>query len=473
MTRHLIQTACLLLAAASAQAGEAGRIVFVVGQANIANHSVKQGDAVHEGDEINTGVDGYVYLKTLDNGFLILRPASRARIVTYHVDRLDPKNTRIKLELLSGVARSISGDAVKQARQNFRFNTPVAAIGVRGTDFTVFTDAESSRVAVISGGIVVAGFAGSCGPEGTGPCEGNASRELFANQVGQMLQVRRGQAAPQLLPAGNNAPDANSPARPDEPVSKPAVAVLASNDLSLDPQKNANLQRQQANQAAEKPPVVTPPLIEVKPPVQEPDPVLPTPTPTPTPTPMPTPTPTPIPTPTPTPTPAPVFKEITWGRWQKVLDKDVSADLKKLVSTADHVAMNNYFALYVARTGSSWTVQERGNIGFTLKQSEAYVLDQTTRDVTTASLSNGQLQIDFDKKTFETSFDLLSGAQTFKMRALGEVGKDGRIYGENSYRAPTNMDVNGIIGPDSSVYYLFQGRLDAKRLASGATVWGK
>lgn len=459
MTRHLIQTACLLLAAASAQAGEAGRIVFVVGQANIANHSVKQGDAVHEGDEINTGADGYVYLKTLDNGFLILRPASRARIVTYHVDRLDPKNTRIKLELLSGVARSISGDAVKQARQNFRFNTPVAAIGVRGTDFTVFTDAESSRVAVISGGIVVAGFAGSCGPEGTGPCEGNASRELFANQVGQMLQVRRGQAAPQLMPAGNNAPDVNAPARSDEPVGKPAVAVLASNDLSLDPQKNAHLQRQQANQAAEKPPVVTPPLIEVKPPVKEPDPIVPTPTPTPTPAPI--------------PTPAPVYKEITWGRWQKVLDNGISADLKKLVSSSDHVAMNNYFALYVSKAGSGWAVPERGNIGFTLKQSEAYVLDQTTRDVSTASLSNGQLQIDFDKKTFETSFDLLSGTQTFKMRALGEVGKDGRIYGENGFRAPTNMDVNGIIGPDSSVYYLFQGRLDAKRLASGATVWGK
>lgn len=33
-------------------------------------------------------------------------------------------------------------------------HTPVAAIGVRGTDFTVFTSSETSSVSVASGGIV-------------------------------------------------------------------------------------------------------------------------------------------------------------------------------------------------------------------------------------------------------------------------------------------------------------------------------
>lgn len=132
-----------------AQAAEAGRIVLVHGTAQVANRTLALGDAVAEGDEIATGKDGYVYLRTVDNGLLILRPSSRARIVTYHVDRQNPANTRIKFELLSGVARSVSGEAVKLARQNFRFNTPVAAIGVRGTDFTVYTDQQTSRKSVV------------------------------------------------------------------------------------------------------------------------------------------------------------------------------------------------------------------------------------------------------------------------------------------------------------------------------------
>ena len=154
---------------------------------------------MQEGELLTTGADGFIYVKTVDNGLFILRPNTKARIAAYHVDAKNPANTRIKLELLSGVARSQSGDAVKLARQNFRFNTPVAAIGVRGTDFTVFTDQDTSRVAVISGGIVVSGFAGACRPEGSGPCEGMASRELSASQRGQLLQVQRGQGAPQLM----------------------------------------------------------------------------------------------------------------------------------------------------------------------------------------------------------------------------------------------------------------------------------
>ncbi len=103
------------------------------------------------------------------------------------------------------------GQAVPQARQNFRFNTPVAAIGVRGTDFTVFTDQQSSRVTFVSGGVIVSGFVGACGPAGAGPCEGGNSRELFAAQVGQLLLVRHDQPVSQLLRSDGIAPDLTAP----------------------------------------------------------------------------------------------------------------------------------------------------------------------------------------------------------------------------------------------------------------------
>lgn len=448
MTRYLLRIACLLLAVGCAHANEAGRIVYVVGQVNVANHGINQGDPVHEGDEITTGADGYVYLKTVDNGFLILRPSSRARIVNYHVDRNNPKNTRIKLELLNGVARSISGEAVKEARQNFRFNTPVAAIGVRGTDFTVFTDSETSRVAVISGGIVVAGFAGACGPEGSGPCEGNASRELFANQVGQMLQVRRGQAAPQLMAGSMAVVEAGAP-RVDDNGGKGGTAPAGSNEVSLDAQKGANLQRQ-AN-AVDVPVTTTPPVIETRP-VKEPEtPVVPT-----------------IPVVPP--------KEITWGRWQAVMGKAPNADLSKMIKDGVQIDLNSYFVLYVAKQGASWTTPERGKVGFGLANSEAYIFDQGSKQVSSASLQNGSLEFNFDNKTFDTRFDLIAGAESFKMQAQGTVGSDGRFYGNSQFSAPTNMNVNGILGSAEAgdAYYLFQSsKIGGNRVVSGATYWKK
>jgi hypothetical protein len=125
--------AALLLITDSAMAAEAGRVVFVTGQAHVGKQAAVKSMAVEEGDELSTSADGYVYVQTVDNGFLILRPNTIARVVTYSIDKRDPSKTQVKLELRQGVARTISGQGVKQARQNFRFNTPVAAIGVRGT----------------------------------------------------------------------------------------------------------------------------------------------------------------------------------------------------------------------------------------------------------------------------------------------------------------------------------------------------
>lgn len=439
MLRNLIVTVSCLLAAGIAQADEAARIVFVAGDARIAGNSVALGHAVQEGDEIVTGADGYVYLKTIDNGFLILRPASRARIVTYHVDAQNPANTRIKLELVSGVARSISGEAVKQARQNFRFNTPVAAIGVRGTDFTVFTDQETSRVAVVSGGVIVSGFSATCGPEGSGPCESKASRELFANQPGQLLQIRKGQAIPQLLPSGSLSPDLSAPPRNDEPGSKTSSSnaqSLLTADISLDPQKNADLlARFQA--------------LAARPPV--------------------------------TPTPAPVSipeesRKIIWGRWQPLLDQPANVDIVKLVDAkAQLLAINSYFAVLRSK-GADWQIPATGSAGFALKQSEAYILDEPTRKFSAAKLENGRLLVDFAKASFSTSFDLVNQQnERFKFKALGDVSRDGQLLGANQLTLPTNMSVSGVLGPENggSAAYIFQGRVDNQRQATGITYWTK
>ena len=438
--RNLFVTAALLLASAFATAGEAARVVFVAGDARIGGAPVALGNAVQEGDEVATGADGYVYLKTVDNGFLILRPFSRARIAAYHIDRDNPTNTRIKLELQSGVARSISGDAVKQARQNFRFNTPVAAIGVRGTDFTVFTDQETSRVAVISGGVVVSGFSPTCGPEGSGPCEGKASRELFAHQVGQLLQVRKGQPAPQLLPASGNSPDTTAPPRNDEPSGKTSASstvgsILAGADISLDPHKNAGLiGRITASMPQTPPPIVVTPGVELP------------------------------------------QREVIWGRWQAVVNSAANLDVTAAIEDkAQLLALNTYFAV-LRSEGSDWQIPATGNAGFALKQSEAFIVDEPTRKTSSAKLENGKLNVDFAKARFSTSFDLVSQqSERFAFQAQGDVSRDGKLLGDNQLKLPTNMAVQGAMGPANGgeAAYIFQGRLDNQRLGTGVTYWTK
>ncbi|TFW02460.1 hypothetical protein E4K72_13450 [Oxalobacteraceae bacterium OM1] len=442
MLRKLLLTAGLLFAMGAAQADEAARIVFVAGDARIAGTAAVLNHAVNEGDEVATGADGYVYLKTVDNGFLILRPNSRARIVSYHVDQQNPANTRVKLELLNGVARSISGEAVKQARQNFRFNTPVAAIGVRGTDFTVYTDQETSRVAVISGGIVVSGFSGACGPEGTGPCEGKTSRELFANQVGQLLQVRKGQPAPQVLPSAGNSPDVTAPPRNDEPVAKTAATSsplpFALSEVSLDPQKNMELL---ARFKTIQMPATVPPVVVVGPGQ---------------------------------PTPVADPSKIIWGRWQPIVDQTAAIDLVKALGEKNQIAaFNSYFT--VLRSPGDFQMPATGNVGFALKSSEAYILDEPANRFSVASLQNGKLSVDFGKATFATSFDIVSSKnERYSYRANGDVTSNGMLAGGNQFIAPNNVSVSGALGDNgATAAYVFQGRVDDKHLTTGITYWNK
>lgn len=462
MLRQLFAAAVLALGLPMAQAEVAGTIIFVAGQAQVAERAAALNAPVSEGELLSTGKDGYIYIKTVDNGLFILRPSTQARIATYHVDRVNPANTRVKLELLSGVARSQSGEAVKQARQNFRFNTPVAAIGVRGTDFTVFTDQDTSSVAVISGRITISGFGGGCRPEGLGPCEGNSARDLSASQKGQLLQVRRGQAAPQLMQESTLAPDVVAPPRTDEPGGKQGnTSALPS--VNLEPQKTTTLQLAASNsnlngsnQGGGKSTETTmpPATIDPAPPVT---PVDPTP---------------------PVTVPVVPDSKIVWGRWQPIINQAVTVDfVGELNRNSKLVVQNPDFALFRTE-GKAYVIPERGSVGFTLQASEAYIHnDNPAIPTVAAKLENGVLNFNFDNRTFLTTIDLVSDSERTALKARGQVASDGRFGSENRFTNPytTNMSVDGMLSSENggTAAYLLNTRLGNDRTVYGATQWGK
>jgi hypothetical protein len=455
MWRSLVFIA-LACAAQAAQSAEAGKIIFVAGKASVADQPAVDGAPVQEGQMLSTGADGFLYIKTVDNGLFILRPNTQARIAAYQVDAQKPANTRVKFELLSGVARSKSGDAVKKARQNFRFNTPVAAIGVRGTDFTVFTDNETSRVAVMSGAIVMSGFSGACVPGGAGPCEGDASRELSAAQRGLLLQVQRGQAAPQLLQGSPLSPDQVSPPRADEPLAHGGGASVntgSTGQPNLDAQKTVDL-----GKAVEKP--LPPPVAPAPPPVIV------------------------TPVPVPVPVPASVLdaslvlpdRGIVWGRWQVVAGLPPNFNLPQTMGENEIVAINGDYALFRTLGADSFVAPNNGSIGFQLKGGEAFIYTQYTptfRTETPATLSDGTLTVDFGSKSFATSVNLASGSESFKLSGTGSVGADGKLNGDLPNGQTGVMNLQGLLSKQNggSAAYIFDSRLDDKRSANGVTYW--
>jgi len=460
---RLMLAVIMSLASGVTLAAEAARVFHAEGEVRIDARTAVVGDAVQEGAHITTGANGYVYMKTVDDGLFILRPNSAARIVRYHIDDRHPENTRIKLELSKGIARSQSGKAVKAARQNFRFNTPVAAIGVRGTDFTVFTDAETSRVSVLSGAIVISGFGRNCNPAGAGPCEGGSSRELMASQVGQLLQVRRGQPAPQLLNGGSLTPDVVAPPKVEEPAVKvssaangavsgavgaPSAAVAAAlagtvgGDVNLDAQKSANLlQKIPAVVDGGLPPVVvTPPAVVIAP------------------------------------APTPELRHVIWGRYTAMASQAPNVDIRQ--QTANHaqlVALSGAFAV-MRSAGSDWAVPDHGTAVFILRQGEAYVRDEARNISTAATVTNGKLSLDFGKSSFATNFDLVvSATERHALQATGSVSPNGTLLGVGQFAAPSNMAVSGALGPENggTAAYVFASRLDSRRVANGITYWTK
>lgn len=447
MSRSLLLFITMLCAAAQSMAAEAGRLVFVAGQAQLASRPAALQQAVQEGDELSTGADGYIYMKTVDSGFLILRPNSRARVVAYQIDPVDPQNTHVKFELLKGVARSISGLSVKQARQNFRFNTPVAAIGVRGTDFIVHTNEQTSWVSVVSGGVVVSAFAGGCGPEGGGPCEGSSSRELFAGRPNVSLQVERGQAVPQLLHNSVIAPELNAPARSDEPVGKVGaatvpvgVAPMALHDISLDAAKSLvkPVIVPESQNGGNNGGTTTPPPVVVVVPEQ--------------------------------PVVVKSVPEVLWGRWQAVAgvqpDPAVTAKLKDGSYDAG-VIVGDYV---VARQKNySFVMPREGKVSFAMVDSES-TLQKAGGPATAAQIQNARLEVDFGSRSFATSLTVSNEQGLLNFNAKGDVTQQGGLEGN----ILSSSRVRGYLGgakADEAVYTFKGSNMDLT--AAGVVRWSR
>ncbi len=203
--KHILITLLLTLASGLSQAATSvGEVTLVIGEVSAmrldgSSLPMKRGELIYAGDVLETADGGHVHVRFVDGALVSVRPSSRLVIEQY--EESAGIRVAIKFKVEKGVVRSITGKWGQANPEKFRLNTPVAAIGVKGTDFVVKVDGEATRAAVFTGAIAMSALTPECA-QTFGPCDTANTLTLAADMKGVMLQLAPQQSSsPVLAPA--------------------------------------------------------------------------------------------------------------------------------------------------------------------------------------------------------------------------------------------------------------------------------
>ncbi len=128
--------ACLLFMPVNAAAAEqVGRVLVAVGgvtaeQADASARGLGRRDPIYAGERIRTGTRGRVQIRFQDGAMVDLDPGSTCEVEEYASD--DDGGSAV-MNFLKGAMRTITGAIGGNRGDDYRMNTTVATIGVRGT----------------------------------------------------------------------------------------------------------------------------------------------------------------------------------------------------------------------------------------------------------------------------------------------------------------------------------------------------
>lgn len=151
----LALTLALVLPCGSVLAAAAGQVTLLTGRATSASsdgtiRNLDKGSPVFSREFISTGSNSFVNIKFADGGAILIKPNSRFHIEQFTYPKAEKKNrnaapanpatqrataSRAFFSLLKGGFRAVSGLIGKTDRNEYRVTTPVATIGIRGTDY--------------------------------------------------------------------------------------------------------------------------------------------------------------------------------------------------------------------------------------------------------------------------------------------------------------------------------------------------
>lgn len=393
----------------------AGEVLFSSGQAlrlsNQGSEVLRAGQKVFVGDQLQTGHNGFLYIRLEDEGLFILRPNSEGKIAAFSHNSQDVQKNEVKLDIQRGTARIVTGKVAKEGRDRFRLNTPVAAIGVRGTDFTVFTSDGLTRAAINSGSITVSNFNEQCTRNSLGPCFGKAALTLSEHDQLRIVEVRSDIPSPKLLDNEQLNPEKTAPKGPQEP-----KASTSSSENTLTLNKDPLLLENALN-------------IEVPP-----------------------------------------DRSVNWGRWQRLAKLPPNIDLFKILRTdsVDLLALSSYFTI-IRDQDSRPSLPNSGQISFNLKDQDAYFIAGNVAQI--AKASNASLTMNFATLRFNTQLELSSANYHTSIIASGSLEKNGTFTSDPLSGSYVSGGLGGALNNEAA--YLFQKRINDSLMIHGASYWSR
>ncbi|MDF1621968.1 MAG: FecR family protein [Pseudohongiella nitratireducens] len=426
-----------------------GEVSLVLGEAVVihadgSQSRVSQGMSIKASDRVQTASNGHVHIHFVDDALVSIRPDSRLRITQYDYDASQPEASTIRLNLDEGITRAISGNGARSAKERFRLNTPIAAIGVRGTDFVVSARDEDLRARVNEGAIVVATFSADCSADALGPCAATGV-ELSESNL-QMVAISGRTGSPQLLPATIE--------RDPEMIEDEARVMVADADTGAEEKAAGvdeyleNITSQRVQDEADN---ITGSITTQPPPtIAEVD---------------------------YTPEVALTAKDLAdnqlvWGRWGVANGDHERMTLAKEEAWPDrdpgNIAVGNTeYVLIRDADGRQRVDAGLGQIDFTLSSAQAFYRGEA--GISAMAVRDGALSVDFNGRSFSTSLDLdhdVTGDIQFT--ASGSVDELG-YFRANSQSGK----VTGAVSIDGSeAGYLFEQQLEAGGI-QGLTLWGQ
>ncbi|MDP3136498.1 MAG: FecR domain-containing protein [Burkholderiaceae bacterium] len=442
----LLKRAALALGVAAAMAAQAqtdavGEVTMTIGQAMTVQadgttFALQRGSKVRAGDRIETAEGGHVHIRFVDGALVSVRPTSRLVVEDYQYNASNVALSLVRFRLDKGITRAISGAAAEGARDRFRLNTPLVAIGVKGTDFVVRTWADQTVAAVNQGAIVMAPFDAGCTMQASGPCGSSAARLLSADMGNVLVEFRTTLAQPEIKPFnGARAPEPllatsepHGPAEPSRDSGKPLLRTVNDEVVAAAIVEGAVRLAKDGLAISSSAPVVIVSnpgeAVRVVPP------------------------------------------DLAWGRWGAglgvedlaVMRADAAAGRQATVGNSDYI-------LYRTENGPAVMAQNLGNVNFALQQSQASFTSAAGR--MPAAVQSGALAIDFAAGRFATNLNLNSAATgNVGFQASGYVRSDGIFNAVASTQA-----MAGATSLDGSTAGYFFEKAAAGGLLSGITLW--
>jgi FecR protein len=391
--------------------------------ANARVNRLQKGATIQQGDTIKTAASDHVHIRFVDGGLVSVRPQSVLVIHEFRYKPSDPADSVIRITLERGEVRSISGAAAQAAKERFRLNTPLVAIGVKGTDFVTNASSESTRVVVNQGAIVMAPFDQNCKSDALGTCKGSRARELTAEMAGMALIYKTGFIDPTLQPFSSSRDNGRDK-------EKDAGNKTSSVDKqNLENNKNGSIDS------------------------KTPEDLLPQ-------------------------------SRLIWGRWtglslspgadKALVGDNLTIPFRDAMRVAEVTVGDGYYFIFREPGGTNFLPSLSNQADFRLTNSAAqYTLTSGgVTSISAASVDSGNFRIDFSGRTYSTSLNVsAAGLEPQVIRFSGTVDVNtGFFLGKGASGATEMRGALTLTGREAG--YTFTQPVTGGKL-SGATLWAR